>query len=347
MISRIKRKALLIWRRSIFGRVKKNPGAIRWGIIGLGYMAETFANAIDGNKNGYVAAVASRSIDKAKRFASRHGHCRAYGTYYDMLQDSSLQLDIVYVATPIKCHYENVKACLENGKSVLCEKPITFTSSELKELMEIARTHKCFLMEGMWMKCLPTFRKGNEWIRNGAIGEVEFIRVDFYKREHRRPEYAIYDANMGGGVIRDFGVYALAFMTHLLNGKPDKLTAQSRIDSSGLDTDWQISASKNSIKVSINLSSDFDSLSKAVVVGSEGSIEWNSQFNRTNCIRRYDKNGVLLESFQAKYKFDGFEYEVDEAQRCIKENMAESYLVPLEMSLATLDVLEEITASNE
>lgn len=347
MISRIKRKALLTWRRSIFGRVKKNPEAVRWGIIGLGYMAETFANAIDGNPNGYVAAVASRSIDKAKRFASHHGHCKAYGSYDDMLLDSSLQLDVVYVATPVKCHYENVKACLENGKNVLCEKPITFTSSELKELMKIARKNKCFLMEGMWMKCLPTFRKADEWIENGEIGKVEFIRVDFYKREHKRPGFAIYDAKMGGGVIRDFGVYALAFMTHLLNGKPNRLMTQARIDSSGLDTDWQISASKNSIKGCINLSSDFDSLSKAVVVGTEGSIEWGSQFNRTNCIRRYDKNGVLLESFQPKYKFEGFEYEVDEVQKCIKENKTESSLVPLEMSLATLDLLEEITTSNE
>ncbi len=344
MIRRIINKLANIWRHSIFGRIRKNPNAIRWGVIGLGYMAETFSNAIDGNKDGYVAAVASRSLEKAEKFAKRHGNCKAYGSYEEMLHDPSLELDVVYVATPVKCHFEHIKLCLENGKNVLCEKPITFTAKELEELMSLAQEKRCFLMEGMWMKCLPPFRKAQQWIEDNWIGKIELIKTDFYKHEIVRPGYAIYDADKGGGVIHDFGVYALAFITNFLGGMPEDIIAKSRYSADGLDTDWQILASRNGIKAVVNLSSDFGSISKAAVVGANGSIEWESQFNRTNCIKLFDKSGNLVEVFKVHYHFEGFEFEVDEVQSCIRENLIESKVVPLSQSLNVLNVLEKIIA---
>jgi len=308
-------------------------------------MAETFSNAIDGNKDGYVAAVASRSLRKAEKFAKRHGSCKAYGSYEEMLQDTSLELDVVYVATPVKCHFENVKLCLEHGKNVLCEKPITFTAKELEELISLAQKNGCFLMEGMWMKCLPPFRKAQQWIADNRIGKIELIKADFYKHEIIRPEYAIYDANKGGGVIHDFGVYALAFITHFLGGVPDEVIAQSRYSVDGLDTDWQIFASKYGIQASVNLSSDFGSISKAAVIGTNGTIEWESQFNRTNHVKLFDKSGNLVEGFRVHYRFDGFEFEVDEVQQCIRKHQTESKVVTLAQSLDTLNVLERIAAT--
>lgn len=68
-------------------------------------------------------------------------------------------IDVVYVATPIKQHYENIKLCLENNKNVICEKPFTENVEQMTELYEIAKRNGCFLMEGMWMKCLPTYQK--------------------------------------------------------------------------------------------------------------------------------------------------------------------------------------------
>lgn len=341
MIRRVLNRLRNIWRHSPLGRVRKNPDAIRWGIIGLGYMGETFANAIDGNKDGYVAAVASRSLSKAQKFAIRHGKCKAYGSYEEMIQHAELNLDIIYIATPVKCHYDNIKLCLENGKNVLCEKPITFTAAQLEELISLAQQHGCFLMEGMWMKCLPSFRKAKEWIESGRIGNIQIIKADFYKHEIVRPEHTIYDASKGGGVIHDFGIYALAFITEFLSGLPDRIVSQSRYDARGLDTDWQIIASLREVKTCVNLSSDFGSISKAAIIGSKGSIEWDAPFNRTNCVRLFDDCGKLIETFKAQYKFEGFEYEVDEAQKCIENKRKESNLVTLQKTLLTLHFLEQ------
>ena len=338
-------KKLVSYLRHEFLKKRKSADPVRWGIIGLGYMAETFSSVIDGNKYGKVSAVASRSISKAKAFAAKHGHCKAYGSYEAMVNDENLQLDIIYIATPVKCHYENIKLCLSAGKNVLCEKPITFDAEQLEELRTLAKNNNCFMMEGMWMKCLPTFQKALEWIRNNKIGKIELVKGDFYKRESIDPDITIFNEKEGGGVLRDFGVYAIAFVTHFLNGKPEKMSFLVRKSQYGIDADWQITASGNGRNAVVNLSSNFGSSSKAAVIGNDGMIEWDTQFNRTNRVCLYDKSGRLLEEFKAVYWYDGFEYEVAEVQECIKCHKLESQKVSLESSMETIRFIDRLMNS--
>jgi predicted dehydrogenase len=322
--------------------VKKNPGAIKWGIIGLGNMAEVISTTIDGNKDAIVHGVASRSIEKAKSFAARHGKCKAYGSYDEMLKDPNNNLDIIYIATPVMQHYAIVKQCLLAGKNVLCEKPITYNSSQFKELIEFAKENNCFLMEGMWMKCLPTFIQAQKWIHEDKIGKVELVKADFYKKELIKPELSIFDVKQGGGVLTDYGVYAISFMTTFLKAVPESMQFSKRVSSFGIDSDWQLSAKKENKKAFINISSNFSSQSKAAIIGEKGSIEWNSQFNRTNKITLFDSYGNQIEEFVYKYKYQGFEHEVEEVTRCLKGGKKESVLVPLKESLDTLTVIDQL-----
>ena len=333
------------WRRTPFGKVKKKSDSIRWGIVGLGYMAETFSSAIDGSSEGVVYAVASRTLAKAKQFSALHGHCKAYGSYEEMVQDKSLNLDVIYIATPVKYHYEHVKLCLEAGQNVLCEKPITSSLYEFEELVELANKHNCFFMEGMWMKCLPTFLKAKHWIADNKIGKLQLLKVDFYKRAHIQPELAIYNAKEGGGVLKDFGVYAISFIEEFLGGLPENLSSVSRKSIHGIDSDWQIVAKKNNIQAIVNLSSNFGSLSKAVIVGECGFIEWDSQFNRTNIVSLYNSEGILVEKYVAKYKYEGFEFEVNEVQQCLLKKMKGSNVVTLDSTKRTMQIIDQLLNS--
>lgn len=340
MIRKIYSRVKKIWKNTFLGRTKKNDNPIRWGVIGLGNMAETLSCAIDGSADGVVYAVASRTLEKAKRFASHHGHCHAYGSYEEMINDKTLNIDVVYIATPVKYHYEHAKLCLEAGLNVLCEKPITSNIEQLDELINIAKHNGCFFMEGMWMKCLPSFQKANQWICEGRIGEVELIKVDFYKREQIREGYAIYNAKECGGILRDFGVYAIAFMEYFIGGVPEKIHAMYRVSSHGIDSDWQIATENNGMKSVVNLSSNFGALSKAAVIGKNGSVEWNSQFNRTNCVTLYDANGNTMDKFSTSYAYDGFEYEVNEVHNCIRKGLKESSIVTLNSTYNTMQIID-------
>lgn len=342
MYQRLLNKIKQEWRHSSFGRTRKNSNPVKWGIIGLGYMAEVFSTAIDGNKDGVVAAVASRSINKAKQFAQNHGNCNFYGSYIDMISDKSINLDVVYIATPVKCHFEHVKLCLEAGYNVLCEKPITFDIHQLQELRSIAKENDCFLMEAMWMKCLPTFQKSVSWLSSNCIGKLELIKADFYKHSIIDSKYSIYNIEDGGGIMNDFGVYALSFISFFLQVQPEQVYAYCRKDCRGLDADWLITAKAEGVQAIANLSNNFKSLSKASLIGTNGVIQFESQFNRTNIVTLYNANGVLIERYKAKYKFEGFEYEVNEVQRCIRQGLKESTLAPIEQTISTFILIDKI-----
>lgn len=330
----------MLRRYSVF-YPKKSPDALRWGMIGLGNMAEVFASALDDDKDSEIVAVASRSISKATAFASKHGHAKAYGSYDEMLKDSSLQLDVVYIATPPKYHAGHIRQCLEAGQNVLCEKPITTSSNELVPLIALAKEKGLFLMEGMWMKLLPTFQQARKWIIEGNIGQPRLIKADFYKRERIRPELTIFNSAEGGGVLSDYGVYAIAFAEAFL-GMPEIILSHSLLSSYKIDSDWQIYLERNEIQAYINLSSDFASSSKAVIVGDDGSIEFNSQFNRTNKVSLYSKDGSLIEEKQYTYCSEGFEYEIAHLRGILKRVEKESDIVTLQDSLNVINICEHL-----
>lgn len=326
-------------KRRIPVKVKKNPNPVRWGVIGTGNMAEVFGKAIDKNPDGIIEAVASRTKSKADKYSKRHFNCKAYGSYEEIVNDS--HVEIIYIATPIKQHYENIKMCLENKKNVICEKPLTETHEQMLELKMLAKKNDCFFMEGMWMKCLPTYQKALKWIEEGKIGELELIKVDFYKHELINTEYSIFDKNSAGGVLNDYGIYALSFPLGFIKGNIE-IQGDSRESKYGIDSDWQINMKTSKEKAFINISSDFMGSSRAALIGKEGSIVWESQFNRTNKLVMYNAEGIQIETFVAKYSSEGFEYEVSEVQRCLRKGLNESSFVTLASTENTLKIKDNL-----
>ncbi|MET3851076.1 putative dehydrogenase [Paenibacillus sp. OAE614] len=99
------------------------PKTIQWGILGTGWIASQFTKDLAFAENGVAAAVGSRTLDSASRFAADYGIGKAYGSYEELANDPDI--DAIYVATPHPAHKENVLLCLKAGKAVLCEKPFT------------------------------------------------------------------------------------------------------------------------------------------------------------------------------------------------------------------------------
>lgn len=332
-IDRIIHKLKLVWYLSPLGKVCKDKDAVTWGIIGTGYMANVFAQTITRSKTNRLVAVASRTLSKAKCFADRFKVEHFYGSYDDMLENKTI--DVIYVATPVDCHFENVRSCLMAGFNVLCEKPLVTRIDQMKELIDIAETKHCFLMEGMWMKCLPTFSKAHEWISDGYIGDTVLVKADLYKRTTLKA------GNHRKSVITDYGEYPLAFI-HTFLSDSELVSVESIQDRDGIDTDWCLIFKDGEKKGIVNLSGRFASLSKAAVIGTEGSIEWESQFNRTNIISLYDKSGRLIDKCEFKYLDEGFEYELDEVCKCIKRHETECELVQLNSTEKTVGVIDTL-----
>ena len=185
---------------------------IRWGYMGAGRIAGWFATGMSVLEDAELYAIASRTLEKAEKFAKEYGFTNAYGSYEEMLLDP--KVDIVYVATPVVEHYRCVKMCLEAGKNVLCEKALTVNYAQAEELVNMAREKNLFFMEAAWSKCQPVFLKIKEWISSGLLGEIQSVEARFYTlagEGHR-----LYKRELAGGALLDLGfypiMYACAFM---------------------------------------------------------------------------------------------------------------------------------------
>lgn len=334
IINRILGKIEEIWFFSSLGKTHKNKGAIKWGIIGTGYMAHIFSKALAKSKNDIIYAISSRSKSKAENFAKKHGKTQFYGSYEELAQDPLV--DVIYIATPVECHYENILLCLRNNKNVLCEKPLCQDASRAKYLYDLAESKGLLLMEGMWSSLLPTYQYAKSIIENHAIGEIIGIRVNFFKRD------SFYKKRKS--VIFDFGAYAINFIYYF--DPFANLIKYNRIEINNTDADWHLEFKSGSKLYQVDISNCFQSLSKAVILCENGSIEFNSQFNRTNIISIYNNLGNLIERKLFSYSSQGFEHEINAVNEYLRSNGTTNNTIPSTITLKTLKTIDQIL-SNE
>ena len=184
---------------------------LKFAILGCGHIATKMAAAVKTLENRGMGvecyAVASRSLDKAKKFADEYGFGRAYGSYEELARDPAV--DLIYVATPHSEHYNNILLCLEHNKNLLVEKAFTANALMASEEVALAKEKGVFMSEAMWTRFLPAVQMVKDWILDGEIGKVESVEADFsmplsHIERLQKPELA-------GGALLDLGIYSLTF----------------------------------------------------------------------------------------------------------------------------------------
>lgn len=323
-------------------RAGKDREVLKWGIVGTGHMAKRWADLLLESRVGTLHAVCSRSAAKADQFGRSFGCMHRFDQLEKMLENEAENLDFVYVATPLGSHGDIIRMCIEAGVNVLTEKPATPNPDLWAELVSLAKQRGVLLVEGMWMRCLPTFRQADAWIEEGEIGHVSKIRVDFHK--FVPPSSRNVDADTG--VLMDFGVYALYFASHFLGGVPDELDSSHLKTKDSKDSDWSIVARKNGRTAILNVSSTFRGTSRAAVFGDTGMIEWGGPFNRTNevVLYSYQSDAPVRKSFA--YRNEGFEFQLEEVTRAAKQRLPESALLKHGKTLDALKFAELLQGEN-
>lgn len=205
---------------------------IKWGIIGLGGIANDFANAFQSDQAELVAA-GSRTLEKAKEFAKKHDIKKAYGTYDELLADETI--DIVYLATPNSYHAENMKQILTAGKHVLCEKAITMNKKELDEVLELAEEKDLIVAEAMTIYHMPLYQELKSRIDSGEFGPLKLATAYFGSLKEADPKNRFFNPELGGGALLDIGVYALSFVQYFLGAQPEDFSTLVKLYETGVD----------------------------------------------------------------------------------------------------------------
>ena len=113
-------------------------GTVKWGILGAAKIAkEQVIPAMKKSKNTELYAIASRDISKAEDFCHKFAITKAYDDYKKLISDPNI--DAVYIPLPNHLHVPFSINSLKAGKHVLCEKPISITSDEIFELIEVQK----------------------------------------------------------------------------------------------------------------------------------------------------------------------------------------------------------------
>jgi predicted dehydrogenase len=315
--------------------------SLNWGIIGPGNIAHDFARDLELVRPPQkIKAVLGHTEESAKAFCSEFGVASAF-TRLDRFVDES-GIDIAYIATPHPQHYEQSLACLEKNIHVLCEKPMTINAEQSARLIEVSEQHKCFLMEGMWIRFLPSIEKVLELIRNDAIGKIVSIKASMGYKAPKDADNRYFNPALGGGSLLDLGIYPV-FLSQLLLGKPTAIKAVGTLTDKGIDQSCAIlldysNGSHAILESSLVSQSDIP----AEIAGEKGILRiLNPWFEKSMGIevQAYDKEKVF---YPCEWEGHGLHFETLEVLRCLQNNQVESEHFSHAFSRRLSETMDEI-----
>jgi len=178
-----------------------------WIIIGTGRMAFETHNCL--KRNGYtVTGIYSNNADRARDVQKQLGITENHSDLHRVRKVHSKT--IAYVASINTDHYEQVKILLEKGYDVLCEKPITLSSTRTEELYQLADERGLRLQENMWSLFLPAAKEIKKQCENH-----DHVKLYFSAKIPYNPDSRQWRAEQGG-CLYDLGIYPLSWSVYLL-----------------------------------------------------------------------------------------------------------------------------------
>lgn len=250
-----------------------NGPKLRWGIIGAGKIANTFASTVIKHTNHEVVAVASRTPGKAQAFASPLGIETAYDSYEALLADSNV--DAVYIATIPGQHLEHALLAIDAGKPVLIEKPVTLNSKDAATIFAAAKAKGVLAMEAMWSAYQPQTIIAKESIAAGQIGEIKLVEANFLQALERVDR--LWQVG-GGSPMFDCGIYPITFAYQFL-GKPDRVRSLGKLGKNGFESEAVVYFDYDSgASAILTLSMHVETPNHALIAGTEGTLEYQAPF---------------------------------------------------------------------
>ncbi len=316
---------------------------LRWGVVATGKIAATVSADISLLEDAVLHAVSSRSGARSSAFKGRFGFARAYS---DTVTHSGYQLlcqdpdvDVVYVAAPHGQHHDIVRTALEAGKHVLCEKSLTINAREARALMALARQQGVFLMEAVWSRFLPSINRAWQIIRSGELGDIRWVQADLGFRAPIDPSSRIWAPAAGGGALLDLAVYPLTWALGTL-GFPEAVTATGSLNDDGVDVQNALALSYSSgAHAQLTTSLVAASPRTATVGGALGWLQTSAPLHNP-----LELTVAVTGKDPRKERFtvvgSGYTYELREVTRCIQKGQTESKTMPLEDSLATMELFD-------
>lgn len=209
---------------------------LRYGVVGTGWITESYIAAAASTGVWELTAVCSRSAETGAAFAEKHGAAHCFTNLGDML--ASGMVDAVYIASPNVLHMEQCRMCIEAGVHVLCEKPLSAHPDELEAVQALAAARGVVFSEALMYMHLPEreiFRRAV-----ASVGRIAKAHFDFCQYSSKYPAYLrgetpnIFNPALETGALMDLGVYCVYPAVDLF-GVPQRVRAMASFLDTGAD----------------------------------------------------------------------------------------------------------------
>ncbi len=311
---------------------------LRWGILGTGWIASQFTQALREHTTQRVAAVGSRSTESAAAFADRFEVPTAHGSYDALVADEGV--DVVYVATPHNFHHPDALRAIRAGKHVLIEKPIALNADQAREIEAEAARAGVMAMEALWTLFLPKFDVVRQLLADGVLGSLRTVLADhgqYFEGDHRilRPDLA-------GGPMLDLMTYPASF-AHWVLGEPTEAIARTTWAPTGVTGQTAIMLTHpGDAQALLHSSVVSPTPTTAAICGEEAMITFDPDFYIPGDFTVSDHTGATLRYTEPKVAHTGgLHYQAAELARRVAAGETASPLRTLTDSVQTMAIMDE------
>ena len=311
---------------------------MKLAILGPGRIAHTVAPALVALPEIECYAVASTNLERAQAFAEKFGFQKAYGSYEEMLRDP--QVELVYITTPHSHHYEQMMLCLEHGKHVICEKAFTVNAHQAKKVFALAKEKGLYAAEAIWTRYMPSRKIIQAILDSGVIGKLNVVTGNLsYKIDYKE---RLVDPALAGGALLDVGIYGLNFALMHFGNDIDRVESSVQMTPSGVDGMESITIFfKDGRMAVLNHSMYARSDRKGIFHGDKGYVVVEN-INNPNAVNVYNDNDELLAHYDVPEQINGYEYEFQEAVRCIAAGKTESDSMSAAESIFVMELMDTL-----
>jgi predicted dehydrogenase len=311
-----------------------------WGILGPGGIARAFAKDLGFIQGHTIAAVGSRSLENAQKFAETFGGT-AYGSYEELVADPTV--DAIYVATPHPAHHDNVILALNAGKPVLCEKPFAVNAKQAQAMVDAAARNSVALMEAMWARFLPHYAKVREIVDSGVLGPILSIHADHGQRLADQGIARLIEPDLAGGALLDLGIYPVSFV-HMILGNPAHITSKAVMTEKGVDAQTSMIFSYDGGAQAVLTTTMIEQTPcRAVVAGLKGWLEIDRTFYNPAAMRVVLNDGTVTE-YPNTYTGHGLREQAETFKQLVRSGKLESDILTW---ADTVDIMKSLDAVRE
>lgn len=318
---------------------------LRIGIIGTGRIAHRFAAEADCVAGVEIAAVYNPRVESAKKFVreiygqaacdgARAGgddgvasaakdvgacHVQHIPQVCVSLEQMWETVDAVYIATPHHTHVSYVKAALEAGKHVLCEKPMAFSKADVDELGRLAESKGLVLMEAIKTAYCPGFQGLLEIIASGRIGTVIDVESCFTKLTPSNMR-EFWDEKYGGSFV-ELGTYTLLPIAKILGMNPKQIHFWTRDTLLGCDAYSKVTIDYGTAIATAKTGLAAKSEGQLIVSGTKGYILVPAPWWLTKKVEVHYEDPNQIETYEFPYEGAGLRYEIEAFREAVSETL--------------------------